>query len=135
MSMEDRPSRTELKAIADIFVREAIRTRALEAVHVLGDIAAGLREAKPGQVESSKILIEQALGKPKQQLNLGADSSGVSFVMRLPEKARTVEEWEAECAAYQAGVPGAAETRQLEHTPPDPRQPIEFNGIKTPRGG
>ena len=84
------------KAIAEI--KELARAHTAEAIETLVSIMTNPKAADAARVSAANALLDRGYGKPPQHLT---GDVAASFVMRLPEPAKTMEEWEARIANVQ----------------------------------
>jgi Family of unknown function (DUF5681) len=80
------------KAIAEI--RELAREHTGEAVETLMSIMTDPKAAPAARVSAANALLDRGYGKPPQHIT----GEVASYVARLPEPAKTVEEWQASIA-------------------------------------
>jgi Family of unknown function (DUF5681) len=76
------------KAIAEI--RELAREHTGEAVETLMSIMTDPKAAPAARVSAANALLDRGYGKPPQHIT---GEVATSYVARLPEPAKTVEEW------------------------------------------
>jgi hypothetical protein len=78
------------KVVAE--VRELAREHTSEAVETLVSIMTNPKAAPAARVSAANALLDRGYGKPPQHIT---GEGGPSYVVRLPEPCKTVEEWEA----------------------------------------
>lgn len=113
-------------------VIELMKAHTIDAARTLCRLAKGGKGIpRELALRAAVALLDRVHGLPRQALEVHSEEE-IKFVMRLPSKCATAEEWERDCLDDQAkrGQP-LLEAKPIE--PSDPRQPIQFNGIPTPR--
>jgi len=78
------------KAVAK--VQELARAHTSDAVQTLVSIMTNTKAAPAARVSAAKALLDRGYGKPPQQIT---GEGGPTYVARLPEPCKTVEEWVA----------------------------------------
>ena len=78
------------KVVAE--VKELARAHTGEAIETLVSIMTNPKSAPAARVSAANALLDRGFGKPAQHI---IGDGGPSFVMRLPEPCKSVEEWEA----------------------------------------
>ena len=76
------------KEIAE--VKELARQHTPAAIEVLASIMHNTKASDAARVSAANALLDRGYGKPQQQI----PGEGALYVARLPEPARSVEEWE-----------------------------------------
>ena len=87
------------KEIAE--VKELAREYTGKAVETLVSIMSDPKAPPAARVSAANALLDRGYGKPPQHLT---GESGTSYVVRLPEVAKSAEEWEASVRA-ERGLP------------------------------
>src|SRR5262245_17195229 len=82
------------KEIAE--VKELARQHMPAAIDALVSIMNNTKAADAARVSAANALLDRGYGKPPQHLT---GESGTSYVVRLPEVAKSAEEWEASVKA------------------------------------
>jgi hypothetical protein len=77
-------------------VKELAREHTAEAIETLVSIMTNPKSADAARVSAANALLDRGYGKPPQHLT---GESGVSYVARLPEVAKSAEEWLASVEA------------------------------------
>src|SRR5262249_7737531 len=77
------------KEIAE--VKELARQHVPAAIEALASIMNNTKASDAARVSAASALLDRAYGKPQQHI----DAEIGSYVARLPEPCKTVEEWEA----------------------------------------
>jgi Family of unknown function (DUF5681) len=88
------------KVVAE--VKELAREHTAEAIQTLVSIMTNPKSAPAARVSAANALLDRGYGRPPQHIT---GENGPSFVVRLPEPAKSVEEWEA---SLRATLPPAA---------------------------
>jgi Family of unknown function (DUF5681) len=78
------------KVVAE--VKELARAHTREAIETLVSIMTNSKAAAAARVSAANALLDRGYGKPPQHIT---GEVGVSYVARLPEPAKTAEEWTA----------------------------------------
>jgi hypothetical protein len=78
------------KVIAE--VKELAREHTAEAIQTLVSIMTNPKSAPAARVSAANALLDRGYGKPPQHIS---GEIGPSYVVRLPEPAKSAEEWEA----------------------------------------
>ena len=99
------------KVIAE--VKELARAHTGEAIQTLVSIMSNAKAAPAARVSAANALLDRGYGKPLQHIT---GESGTSYVVRVPEVAKSVEEWEAsvKAAARPATLPSDQASSKLE---------------------
>jgi Family of unknown function (DUF5681) len=82
------------KVVAE--VKELAREHTAEAIKTLVSIMNDSKSPPAARVSAANALLDRGYGKPPQHLT---GESGTSYVVRLPEVAKSAEEWEASVRA------------------------------------
>jgi Family of unknown function (DUF5681) len=77
-------------------VKELAREYTAEAIQTLVSIMTNPKSTPAARVSAANALLDRGYGKPPQHIT---GESGPSHVVRLPEVAKSVEEWEASVQA------------------------------------
>jgi Family of unknown function (DUF5681) len=73
-------------------VKELAREHTAEAIETLVSIMTDPKSAPAARVSAANALLDRGYGRPPQHIT---GESGPSYVVRLPEPAKSVQEWEA----------------------------------------
>jgi hypothetical protein len=82
------------KVVAE--VKELARAHTGEAIETLVSIMTNPKSAPAARVSAANALLDRGYGKPPQHIT---GEGGPSYVVRVPEVAKSVEEWEASIKA------------------------------------
>jgi Family of unknown function (DUF5681) len=82
------------KVVAE--VKELAREHTTEAIQTLVSIMANPKSPPAARVSAANALLDRGYGKPPQHLT---GEGGTSYVVRVPEVAKSAEEWEASVKA------------------------------------
>ena len=82
------------KVVAE--VKELAREYTAEAIQTLVSIMTNPKSASAARVSAANALLDRGYGKPPQHIT---GENGVSYVARLPEVAKSAEEWLASVKA------------------------------------
>ena len=85
------------KVVAE--VRELARKHTSKAVETLVSIMTNTKAEPAARVSAANSLLDRGYGKPPQHIT---GEGGPSYVVRLPEPCKTVEEWEASIQDFKA---------------------------------
>ena len=89
------------KVVAE--VKELARAHTGEAIETLVSIMTNPKSAPAARVSAANALLDRGFGKPAQHIT---GDGGPSFVMRLPEPCKSVEEWETSVRRDRAAANG-----------------------------
>ena len=90
-------------------VKELARAHTGEAIDTLVSIMANAKAAPAARVSAANALLDRGYGKPPQHIT---GEGGPSYVVRLPEPCKTVDEWVASLGDRSSPTPSNGSAAQ-----------------------